>query len=159
MLSPFVIVNGLEEPHPGSVWYSHIGIVKRQTMTDDTDDSETEEYRQTDWLAINHGGLAYHAGAGITEEQALWGCLKHAGPWGEDRDEPVEVAVWRLRADSWQSCDPTGPEAGAEQIGHRVYEIPVGFAREVHRLATDLDTATDRALNDAKVIREDGDLD
>lgn len=119
-------------------------------MTDDANADDGDEYRPTDWLALC--GLSF--GIGSHEDAAMMNALRYEGPWDDDRDEPVEVAVWNLYADSWESHSLRGPERGADWLTFTRYEIPVEEAREASAKGSQAYSALSTARHRAEVVEE-----
>lgn len=111
-------------------------------MTDD-------DNRTTDYLAVCR--LSY--GIGAYENVAVMNALRYAGPF-EDEDEPIEVAVWHLYADSWSSHSLRGPERGADQLSFTLYEIEPEIATESSVAASEAFARTDDALGMAEVAEK-----
>lgn len=122
------------------------------TANDSPDDGD--EYRSTDWLATCK--LSY--GYGHVEDQAIQAALRYAGPFEDDEDDTVKVAVWNLYADSWQTHDISGPERGAELVEHKVYELDREQATRAANDAHEASRSLDRALRDGEMLEQvDGD--
>lgn len=118
-------------------------------MADDTTDTDGSEYRPTDYLAMC--GLAY--GVGVDRDAAVLNALRHASSFDDDT---VEVAVWELYADSWQSHSPRGPERSAEQVSYEEWTLPVEYAEQAADHATTAFGKLSWAFDEGERTHEEG---
>lgn len=140
MALPAVVVSGQTTICPGSVWRSHAGIVKKQTMPDDTD-------RPTEWAATS----AYAWGRGYSEEQAIMQLCSNESI-DPDRERPVTVAIWKVYVDDWEKIGPAGIDAD-EPLRFKEWELDPADVAEVQALYGKIDRATEDMLIHGDVTR------